>query len=187
MKKYCFGFAIFLICILFSPPIIFSEGMPPKEQLCPNGDCRGPFTIKLITEDGSIYEQNFEYLYPVVQSSSINLFPGEYVEISGTFEKGQIVDIHTVTEKSSESPLITFKFWQEEVNMMMLKVTNNSEYDIKYHLAMMPLTEESLFKTSSCPVMAGKVLFETWPHQIYQLLIPEIFTIEIGDEVTCKY
>lgn len=187
MKKYCLSLAIFLMCILFPLPIIFSEGLPPKEKLCPNGDCRGSFSIRLIKEDGSVYEQNFEYLYPVIQSNGITLFPGEYVEISGTFENGQLTNIHTITEKSSESPLITFKFWQEKANMMMLEVNNNSEHDIKYHLAMMPLTEESLFKTSSCPVLAGKFSFETWPHQIYQLLIHEIFIVDIGKETTCEY
>lgn len=66
-------------------------------------------------------------------------------------------------------------------------VVNNSKQDIKYHLAMMPLTEENLFKTSSCPVPAGKMAYESWPHAIYQLLIPDIFIVDIKDQVVCEY
>jgi hypothetical protein len=176
-----------LIFLLFLPLTALSNDLPPKEELCPNNDCRGPITIKLIKEDGSIFEQKHEYLYPIIQSMGITIFAGENIKIAGTFENNKLSNIHALKESDQEPPLFTFSFWQEDKDMMILKVVNNSKHDIKYHLAMMPLKEENFFKTSSCPVAASISAIESWPYPIYQLLIPEIFIIEIKDQVTCEY
>ena len=52
---------------------------------------------------------------------------------------------------------------------------------------MMPLKEERMLKTSSCPVSAGNMAFESWPFPIYQLLIPKIFRVNIEDKKKCEY
>jgi hypothetical protein len=186
MKSIYLKVIIFLF-LFFIPTSALANDLPPKEELCPNNDCRGPITIKLIKEDGSVFEQKNEYLYPIIQSMGITILPGENINITGTFKDNKLVNIRLLKDSDKESPLLTFSFWQERKDMMVLKVVNNSNHDIKYHLAMMPLTEENLFKTSSCPVLAGKMVYESWPHAIYQLLIPEIFIIDTNGKVKCEY
>lgn len=178
---------IFIFIMAFTPKLVLSNNLPPKEKLCPKGDCRGPITIKLIKEDGSVFMQQHDYLYPIIQSMGITILAGEHINITGDFIDQKLTNIRVITSSDKEKPLITFSFEQKDQKMMMLTVTNNSQYNIKYHLAMMPLKEEKLFKTSSCPVFARKMVFESWPYPIYQLLIPEIFIIEVTDKVKCEY
>jgi len=142
---------IFFLVLIFLPNAVFSNGLPPKEKLCPNGDCRG------------------------------------HINITGDFKNKKLINIRAITKSDQEKPLITFNFEQENEKMMLLQVVNNSKYDIKYHLVMMPLKEEKFFRTSSCPVLAGKMVFESWPFPIYQLLVPEIFIVEETDKKKCEY
>ena len=178
----------FMILLLFClPQTTLPNGLPPKDKLCPKNDCRGPITIKLIREDGTTFEQMHEYLYPIVQSMGITILAGEHVEITGDFENNKLINIRALTKTDKDLPLITFNFEQKDGKMMLLTVVNHYKHDIKYHLSMMPLKEEKLFKTSSCPVLAGKMAFESWPFPIYQLLIPEIFIIETKHNIKCEY
>ncbi len=169
------------------PVTVLPNDLPPKDELCPNNDCRGPITIKLIKEDGSIFEQKYEYLYPIIQSMGITIFPGENIKITGTFENNKLTNIRALRETDQDPPLFIFSLSQDDKDTMLLKVTNNSDTDIKYHLVMMPLKEGKFLKTSSCPIPAGIAAYEFWSYPIYQLMIPEIFIVEIKDQATCEY
>lgn len=177
----------FFLILIFLPEFVLSSGLPPKEKLCPKGDCRGPIIIKLIREDGSVFKQQHEYLYPIIQPMGITILAGEHINITGDFRDKKLTNIRAIAASEKEKPLITFDFEQKDKETMLLTVVNNSKYDIKYHLAMMPLKENKLIKTSSCPVSAGKMVFESWPFPIYQLLVPEIFIIEATDKIKCEY
>lgn len=178
---------VLFMTILLLPCTVFSDGLSPREKLCPQGDCRGPITIRLVKEDGSIFEQSHDYLYPVIQSMGITIFPGEQIKITGSFKDNKLTDTRVLGASDHDPPLITFNFSQETDKSMLLTVTNHSANDIKYHLAMMPLASERLVKTSSCPVSAGLMAFESWPFPIYQLLVPEIFIVEKSDQSKCEY
>lgn len=174
------------ILLLFVHKAGLSDDLPPKDKLCPNNDCRGPITIKLTKEDGSIFERKYDYLYPIVQSGAITVLPGENIKITGAFENNKLTQIRALKESDQGIPLITFSFNQQKTTML-LTVVNNSKQSIKYHLAMMPLKEGKLIKTSSCPVLAGTSAFETWPFPIYQLVIVEISCIETTKKMKCEY
>jgi len=177
---------IILLWVVLLPFNVLSSTLPPKEKLCPNNDCRGPTTIRLVKKDGSVFEQKHDYLYPIVQSFGITILPDEHIMITGKFDGGVLKDIKALSSSKDNTPLFTFDFKQDG-KQMFLTVENHSKFNIKYHLAMMPLKERKMFKTSSCPVSAGNMAFESWPFPIYQLLIPKIFIINIGDKIKCEY
>jgi hypothetical protein len=52
---------------------------------------------------------------------------------------------------------------------------------------MMRLSSERLEKTSSCPVVPGGALFETWPYPIFQVLLANARLLEPGDKYDCVY
>jgi hypothetical protein len=87
-----------LFVLLFLPSAVFSAGFPTKEELCSKGDCRGPGKIKLIKEDGSIFEQKFEYLFPIIQPMGFNILAGEQIRITGNFVDQKLTDIRTLAE-----------------------------------------------------------------------------------------
>ena len=177
---------IILFWIIFFSVTTFAGTLPPKEKLCPKNDCRGPTTIRLIKKDGSVFEQKHEYLYPIVQFFGITILPDEHIMITGKFTDGVLTDIKALSNSNDDIPLITFDFKQDG-EQMLLTVENHSKFDIKYNLAMMPLKEGRMLKTSSCPVSAGNMAFESWPFPIYQLLIPKIFRVNIEDKTKCEY
>lgn len=177
---------IFLILLL--PALLFAQKLPPKSKLCPKNDCRGPLIIKLTKKDGTLFKQNHPYLYPVVQKGmGLTIFPGERFSITGNFKKGQLVDIKLLKKGSKIKPLLTFTFEQKEGKMMFLTAKNHTKHLIKYHATMMPLSKEQLYKTSSCPIDPGLVVFESWPYPIYQLFIPKIFILKKGESRKCVY
>lgn len=175
-------FVLFLISCS-SVPI----NLPPQEKLCPKGDCRGPMTITLVKKDGSIFERKYDYLYPIIRSTGISIFPGEQLVITGDFIDNKLTNISVLSENDKKPPLMKFSFSQENANMMVLFVENYSKYNIKYHLSLMPLEKDGLYKTSTCPLLAGFSAGESWPYPIFQLLVTEIFILEDSRRTMCEY
>ena len=80
------------------PGLVLSNDLPPKKELCPNNDCRGPITIKLMKEDGLVFEQKYEYFYPIIQPIGITILAGEEVQITGDFENDLLKNIYVPDE-----------------------------------------------------------------------------------------
>ena len=164
-----------------------SLALPPKSVICPENDCRGHTVIRLKRKDGTIYEQINSYLYPVVQSIGVSIFPGEEIFLKGTVVGNELINITALDVSKKNDAVLSFKFQQINNGSMLLTVYNYGKYDIKYHLHMMPLNDERMLKTSSCPVLSGMAVFESWPYPIYQLLINNFKIIEIKDTAKCEY
>ena len=52
---------------------------------------------------------------------------------------------------------------------MRLVLRNPFQHHFKVRMGMMPLDHPNLLKTSSCPVRAGLLGIEMWPHPIFQV------------------
>ena len=164
-----------------------SLALPPKSLICPKNDCRGYTIIRLKRKDGTTYEQTNSYVYPVVQSIGVTIFPGEEIFLKGTFVDNELTNITALDISKKKDAVLSFKFEQINNGSMLLTTNNYGKYDIKYHLHMMPLDDERMLKTSSCPVLSGMATFESWPHPIYQLLINTFKIVEINDKAKCEY
>lgn len=69
---------------------------------------------------------------------------------------------------------------------MMLTVSNPLPVAVRFRMGFMRPDSDRLLRTSSCPVLAGKKLFEHWPHAIYQLVLADAQVLAGGEDVSCK-
>ena len=95
-----------------------------------------------------------------------------------------------VPENTHPERTLVFKFTQAEDEKlspgMFLNVHNPFARDLRYHLAVMPLGEKDLFKTSSCPVLAQKQALEHWPYPLFQLIVADMQFLKQGDDRSCR-
>ena len=52
-------------------------------------------------------------------------------------------------------------------------------------MGMMPLDTDGLYKTSSCPVIAGGGAFEMWPYPIFQLVLGNARLLDAKAPMAC--
>jgi hypothetical protein len=145
-------------------------------------------TVRVLKEDGSVLEVPIKVRLPYIQPNGwITIFPGEEVFIEMDLDGEQLKNPRAVRKPEKPSNTITFKFWQEpERKDSFLLVTNPFPRLVKFNLGMMPLHTERLLKTTSCPVLPGKVLYEHWPHPIFQLVVANVRFLPEGAETRCE-
>lgn len=143
-----------------------------SERICEHTLCRPPQTIRLIRDDGSAFESSFDVENPIVHKGWVSIFPGETLFVEADRDENRLVNLRAVKQVRDPSRTLEFKFWQDKGKPdMFLKVNNPFPKTVKYHAVMMLLESDKLYKTSSCPVVAGKIAYERWPHAIFELLL----------------
>ena len=70
---------------------------------------------------------------------------------------------------------------------MLLKVHNPFDRAIKYHAVMMLTESDKMYKTSSCPVIAKGKSFESWSHEIFQLMLFEFKFHTKKESMKCEF
>jgi hypothetical protein len=65
-------------------------------------------------------------------------------------------------------------------------VSNPFQDMLKFRMAIMPLDQERLLKTSSCPVGAGLKSFEMWRYPIFQVLLAGGHTLPKDSKEICE-
>jgi len=151
-------------------------------------DCRRNFKVQIRKADGSVFEKTFELTYPPVQHGTfVTIFPGETLRLEADVAGDQITRLKSVGE-GDPSKTIVLEFKQAEgASDMMLIVRNPFHGMLKYQAGMMVPENDDVQKTSSCPVIAGKLGFETWPHPVFQLLLTDFHLLAENDtHVTCE-
>ena len=152
------------------------------EHVCQHTLCRSPQTIRLIRDDGGVFESTLDVENPIVNKGWISIFPGETLFVEADSDENRLVNLRAVTQVEDPARTLEFKFWQDEGKPdMFLKVKNPFPKTVKYHAVMMLLDSDKLYKTSSCPVSARKMAFEHWQHAIFELLLFDFRLI--GDDV----
>lgn len=110
----------------------------------------------------------------------ISVNPEEEVNVVVQIDNGKVV---SVTEAQGEGS-VTFSLSKMPTGMM-LSASNKLDYIVKYDIYMIDYNGKKHY-TSSCPVMAGSGVFESWPHNIPKLSI-ENFRVVSGDgEMVCQ-
>jgi hypothetical protein len=159
-------------------------------EYCKTAMCRKNLTIKLKQADGKYYERSFELLPPAVQNSTICVYSGETIFIEADVDGDHPVNFKQVIENKNPEKTIVFHLEQStdigDGTGMMLTVNNPFPRPLHYKMGMMPLAKENLYKTSSCPVIAGGAVYEQWPHPIFQIVVGGLFFLKEGDSLECK-
>ncbi len=113
------------------------------------------------------------------ESTHLSIFPGEQVYVEVAVENNMIVGTKKVNNIIDPNRTMTFNFMKaDNGKSMMLSVKNPLTSSVKYHIDMVDYRGR-LHNTSSCPVMAGLSVFESWPHPIPEIRITNFhFTSE---------
>ena len=159
-------------------------------EYCETAMCRKNLTVKLKQNDWQYYERTFELLPPAVQGEMINIYAGEKIFIEADFNADQPENFKQVLENKNPEKTIVFDLKQATDTGdgigMMLTVSNPFSRPLHYKMGMMPLDKEDLYKTSSCPVIAGGSIYEHWPHPIFQIVIARLYFLKDGDQLECR-
>jgi len=156
------------------------------EEYCASNRCREDHILKFRTKNRDV-EQWLQWYFPVVQEDRLSLLPGDKVYIEAEIIDGKFSDLKQVETPLNPSKTITLEFRQVEDKIdMMLSVNNPFDKSMKFHIDMIDF-EGKPHQTSSCPVMAGKLLFEHWPHVIPEIIISNIRAVDLSDSLTCVY
>lgn len=160
------------------------------EEFCKSNPCRNNLNINLKQKDGSIYARTLKLLPPAIQSSFISIYAGETIYIEAKEGKEAPIDLVQVKKNQNPERTIVFKLEQQkEVSdgkSMLLTVKNPFSKAIRYNMGIMPLDQEKLLKTSSCPVKAKLSMFEIWPFPIFQVVVANMHFQKEEDDSSCK-
>jgi len=156
------------------------------QGFCASQPCRKNTRFTLIQADGSIFEYDSELDPPVVQEAFLTIFPSERIFLEAEEGETGPVNFRQVDRVLDPARTITLDFRQELDSEgkggMILDINNPFSRPIKYDLGMMLLADETLRKTSSCPVLPGNGVRELWSDTIFQLVFARFRFLDNEDE-----
>jgi hypothetical protein len=138
---------------------------------------RKPFTLTLYIDKEHYYEEKFDKI-PYVHDGAIYLFKGDVFGVNLNQRDGVITEASYVS--SSHKADIAFEFKQEiekdGTQLMLLKITNNTEKRIFMDALMTVPNRNGILKTSILPLEPSLSGYESWPHPIVQLVLTKFRT-----------
>ena len=159
----------------------------PLTELCKQVFCRAP-SVRLRVDAERVFEQRIDTAVPVLLPNGwVSIYPGEtiYLEVQLEGDKLGLLRAVPKVEKPQTTLVLTFEQLADKTDMM-LKVTNPLPVDVRFSIGFMDLESDRIRATSSCPVYAGKALFEHWPHPIFQLILAKPQVLAASDDHSCK-
>jgi len=124
---------------------------------------------------------------PNVGSTVLSIFAGEQAYVEVAVQNKMIVGIQKVRNVIDPKSTMNFKFMKDESRKIMtLSVENPLTSPVKYHIDMVDY-RGGLHNTSSCPVLAGKSVFEIWSHPIPEIRITNFHFASEAEETICIY
>lgn len=153
-------------------------------EMCQKVDCLHDVRIKLKREDGSIYDQTFSSM-PVVQSDAVSVYAGNVVHFEADVRGNNLVNLKLVSSIKNRDKTISAMLNQNEEGATVLAIRNPFDRDIRIQMGIMPLDQESLLRTSSCPVTAKGGSYEMWPYPVFQVWLGELRLLNEGESRAC--
>ncbi len=184
-------------CVAVASPAFAQEASDTAteselKEVCKTVLCREPGAIHLKLPDGKSLDVNLASPTPIVTGDMVTVYVGETVNVEARVEAGRLVDLAAVPKIREPGRTLVFTLKQEpsigDGTGMILKVESPFAGVVTYRLGMMLPTGDDLFKTSSCPLHAGKPVFENWPHPIFQIVAADFEFIDPESEAAsaCK-
>lgn len=173
-----------------TPPQAATSAQPePKtiEEACktPEYQCiYTPVTVSLVQKDGSGYQHTFPPPMPVIHGGVVYVLAGQTVYIEADVDKDKLTNLHFVSSNTHPEKTLVLHLSQSTDagmdNTMMFDIHSPFAKPLKYHAGLMPLdsTDGSMYKTSTCPVIAKGGAFEMWPYPVFQLALSDFHMLD---------
>jgi len=100
-------------------------------------------------------------------------------------EGDRLGNFKLVTSNEHPEKAISAKLKQQEDGSMWLVLRNLFQRHFKVRMGMMPFDHENRLKTSICPVRAGLLGIERWPHPIFQVWLGDFRLLDDSSNMTC--
>jgi hypothetical protein len=156
-----------------------------EEKMCAQTKCQYNLRVTLKQEDAKTYDRTFKVFPAVVQPFGVVVIAGQTIHFEADVVGGKLVNMVAVDTLSHPEKTITAKLEQSDDGGMLLVVNNPFANALKFSMGMMPLDQDKLLKTSSCPVVAGGKIFETWPFPIFQIVLGNGRLLDESDKLAC--
>lgn len=153
-------------------------------EMCASVTCVHDVRIVLTRPDGSVFDETFDAL-PLVQGNRISVYAGQTVSFEADLDGDRLVNLKAVDSAVNPKGTVTASLEQVESGGMMLTVKNSFDRSLRIRMGMMPLSEERLVRTSSCPVISGGSGFEMWPYPIFQVMLADMQLLGTNDSMAC--
>ena len=172
-----------IFTLLFFFPIVPSSFSKTIESICKKTVCRKAVTIKQPIDKESYQEFDIPKS-PYVHKEMVNLVSGEVIYLSIKQKGGKITAIEY--SKSPSDLKIEFKVKQDPEISSLLTIKNNTDKPIVYRARVnSPEGNWKYRVTSTCPVRANLMSFESWPFSISQPLLTN-FRFAGPKDTACK-
>jgi hypothetical protein len=191
MKKFKAVFAA--ATLLLSVSLFAQERVEPApmsadvSEMCAKTKCQRDLRVTLKDKSGATFDRTFPTLPAAAQPFGVIVVAGQTVFVEADVVDGKLVNLVSVGKVSNPSKTITATFEQVDGKGMMLTVSNPFPDMLKFRMAIMPLDQQGLLKTSSCPVGARIRSVEMWPDPIFQVVLTGGHTLPKDTKVICEY
>ena len=161
---------------------------PSFEQLCATQPCRPAGRVNLWVEGREISREAPPS--PYVYRDAVYVFAGDDFSVTGDIEGDRLVHVRRVEAGEKPALELHVKFEQRRAEdgtaPMMLTLQSGLPRSLKYRAFMVPVSGDGSLNdfvpTSSCPVRAGLMTFESWPHPIDTLVLGELHFVDDAGE-----
>lgn len=156
-----------------------------------------PIVVSLKTKDGMSFNSTLPPPTAVIQGDQIVVFPDQTLNIEAEIAQGKVTNMHLVESVAHPEKTLVVSLKQVKSSdqyLMMLDIHNPFDAKLKYHAGIMPLEEPkdvpagSLFKTSTCPVMAKGGANESWGNPLFQVVLADLHVADSSkkEDTTCS-
>lgn len=177
------------LAVAFAALVAGAANAAPASDPCQTaGACRAVGEIS-IPVGGRMKSIKIGRTLPWIAENNAMLFPGDVVVVSfPEGQEGQLPMTLVATGEAAKSRTLgrgelRFDFQVRDNSMTLVVESGHASW--LHYMAVMVTSDGKPHKTSICPVMAGKMAFEMWPHGIIQLALTNFTPVKAG-EMTCR-
>ena len=136
---------------------------------------RKPFTLEIAANENQQYKAEIPESPYFVKDKILQIYCGEKVYVECEIVGDTISEMKIVEKNVNPKRTIEIEFSQDSNDRKnintMLQIKNPFEKDLVYEAIMLTPRSEECRKTSTIPVRANLLSFETWPHSIISLVL----------------
>ena len=161
-----------------------SEAFAATDPCQAAGACREIGDVRLPGDEGQSQSVHVGQTLPWVVDNNVLLFPGETVVISlpqkqeGQLPMSLVATGEAAKTRNLQAGELRFNFEVGDSGMLLIATSAHPRW--LHYMAVMVTPDGAPSKTSVCPIIAGKMAFESWPHGIVQLALTNF--IPVGEE-----
>ena len=165
---------------------------PTAEQACAVTLCREPRTVTLVLDEEREMRQELPP-FPYVYRDVVYVVPGDDFRLTGEVQGDRLVKLRVVKEGESPPLALRIRFSQEVESgtsmLMVLALDSTLPRALRYTVSMLPAESAGGFQpTSSCPVLPGRSVYESWPQPLRTLVLEDLRLVDLapGSAAKCE-